>query len=179
VISNNALTHISDTASYANAATSAPRGPLAPLHYEVGVQGESVVDGWNAYLNTLTAWQAAIDWGTTPAAQRTATADPDGNGWNNLLEFFSNTSPTAANTNPGPVLSRQSNGQLTLAYRERTSGLHSLSVEPQQSSDLTSWQPIPNIVSKTHDVEAQLTTLTFTASPAMKFYRLRITEPTQ
>lgn len=46
VIQNNTLTNVSDAASYPNPSTSAKRGPLAPLRYVCGVNGEYVVDQW-------------------------------------------------------------------------------------------------------------------------------------
>ena len=46
VIENNTLTGVSDTASYANAPASRPRGPLLPLCFRVGAAREWTLDGW-------------------------------------------------------------------------------------------------------------------------------------
>jgi hypothetical protein len=46
LISNNALTGVSDATSYGNAAADRPRGPLAPLCFRLGADREWTVDGW-------------------------------------------------------------------------------------------------------------------------------------
>jgi hypothetical protein len=47
VVENNTLVNISDTSSYANSDTGADRGPSEPLRFDVGVNGEYVIDGWD------------------------------------------------------------------------------------------------------------------------------------
>ncbi len=46
-VENNTLTNISDTGNYSNTSTSAVRGTTAPLLFNVGQDGEYLVDGWN------------------------------------------------------------------------------------------------------------------------------------
>ena len=48
VISNNALTNVSDTDRYDNPKTKARAGLEAPLTFECGIHGEFTVDGWQA-----------------------------------------------------------------------------------------------------------------------------------
>ncbi len=48
-IENNTLVNVSDTEMYANMATGAPRGPLAPLVFCVGVDGEFTVQGFSIF----------------------------------------------------------------------------------------------------------------------------------
>lgn len=48
VIRNNRLVNVSDTGKYANPQTSDKQGPLKPLKFRCGVNGEIVVDGWKA-----------------------------------------------------------------------------------------------------------------------------------
>ncbi len=46
-IENNTLINISDTGSYANPDTGAPRGLIEPLYFYCGAYDEFLVDGWN------------------------------------------------------------------------------------------------------------------------------------
>jgi MYXO-CTERM domain-containing protein len=46
LISNNALTGLSDTASYGNPTADRPRGPLQPLCFRLGADREWTIDGW-------------------------------------------------------------------------------------------------------------------------------------
>ncbi|MEM1167434.1 MAG: hypothetical protein AAGI30_14235 [Planctomycetota bacterium] len=46
---NNTLINVSDTGSYTNADTGAPRGPLEPLCFRVGVDHEYTVDGFDLW----------------------------------------------------------------------------------------------------------------------------------
>jgi len=68
VIHNNTLTGISDTASYANPNTGATRGPLAPLLFNCGVNGEFTVDQWIMRSTSLGIFTAAADIGAVAAS---------------------------------------------------------------------------------------------------------------
>ena len=48
VVENNALTNVSDADRLANPKADRPRGPEQPLRFACGVDGEFLVDGWNA-----------------------------------------------------------------------------------------------------------------------------------
>jgi hypothetical protein len=178
VIENNQFTHINDTASYANTATAAPRGPTTPLHFEVGVQGESVVDGWNTYANSYAAWQAAFDWGGIPPSERDPLDDPDGDGRINFLEFFAQSRPTAADAAPLLEVRRLAGGQLALSFPERTGGIHPLTVEVEQSGNLTNWLPATGITVRSHDTATGRSEVTLSSPAAnLGFYRIRVSEP--
>lgn len=177
VIENNTLINITDTASYANPATSAPRGPLTPLHFEVGVQGETVVDGWTTYPNTYAGWKAAIDWGSVPASERDPDDDPDGDGQKNLIEFLGNTSPIHADGGAPLQLQRLPSNELVLTYPERTGGYHSLNIEVWQSSNLTSWSLATDLTPTAHNRATGRTEVRIPPDTiAPKFYQLRITD---
>ena len=63
-IENNSLTNVSDAGSYANPNTGAPRGPLAPLNFVCGVNGEDVVNGWTiSVVNPAAAIPGKIEAG--------------------------------------------------------------------------------------------------------------------
>ncbi len=46
VVENNTLINVSDSASYPNPDTGAPRGPILPLRFSLGVDGEFIVNGF-------------------------------------------------------------------------------------------------------------------------------------
>lgn len=60
VIENNSITGASDNALYENPETAAPRGPLSPLVFNVGVAGERVIDGDAIATAARNAPQAGI-----------------------------------------------------------------------------------------------------------------------
>jgi hypothetical protein len=70
-VENNTLANVSDAGAYANPDTGAPRGPIDPLRFRVGVDGEFTVDGF-----TISA---------TPACP----GDVDGDGDTDVFDFSS------------------------------------------------------------------------------------------
>jgi hypothetical protein len=70
VISNNALTNVSDAGNYSNPNTGATRGPTAPLNFTVGVNNQYTVNGWNIAptQSGIGAFTATQDIGAVAAA---------------------------------------------------------------------------------------------------------------
>ena len=49
-IRNNVLKNVTDTDKYGNPASDAKAGPIAPLEFRCGVDGEYLVKGWKTFL---------------------------------------------------------------------------------------------------------------------------------
>jgi hypothetical protein len=178
VIQNNTLLHISDTASYANPVSAASKGPLTPLRFEVGAQGETFVESWKSYPNTFSGWLAAQDWGSTPLAEQTALADPDHDGWNNFLEFFADTAPQRPDEGSAMALSQNAAGQRILSFRARPGGIQPIAIEIEFSDALRDWSPVTPAPPIFRDEGTGRFSLPLPLSATSRaFYRLRLTGP--
>ncbi|MEM7621613.1 MAG: GC-type dockerin domain-anchored protein [Planctomycetota bacterium] len=60
-IDNNTLVNVADTANYANPDTGLPRGPVEPLVFPVGVNGEFTVNGFTITATPLAPCDADLD----------------------------------------------------------------------------------------------------------------------
>lgn len=74
------------------------------------------------------------------AAQAAPTADPDGDGQNNLLEYAFNSDPLTAGASPFTIV-RAQDGSLWLSYPRRT-GYAGLRYTIWSSEDLATWSPV-------------------------------------
>ncbi len=78
-VENNTLTNISDTGNYSNTSTSAVRGTTAPLLFNVGQDGEYLVDGWDI-SEVNASLSIAINGTPTDLGTATSYSDQDVNG---------------------------------------------------------------------------------------------------
>ncbi len=117
---------------------------------------------------TFDRWRATQTWS---AASQLDTADPDGDGRNNLLEYALGSSPTA----PNPELTPQIIGTdlvLTYTLDPRKTDLTYIT---ETSTDLLTWTPVAStLVSATADF-AQTRIATTPTGSTRKFLRLRVT----
>jgi glucose/arabinose dehydrogenase len=89
------------------------------------------------------SWASATMPGLSPLLSA-PTADPDGDGQSNLLEFALNTNPLAANPSAVTIVNA-ADGSLQLSYPRRTS-FSGLRYTLLKSNDLLTWSPIGNSV---------------------------------
>jgi len=113
-----------------------------------------------------------------------ATADPDGDGLPNLLEYALHRqpkSPDAAGVTVASVMEHDGQRYLTLTYRRRI-GLADLTFAPEASSDLTAWNSAECIVVSVTDDGNGLTETVVVrdtypmAETPKRFMRLRVTQ---
>lgn len=99
----------------------------------------TIVDD-DTFAADLAAWRAARFGGQAGVPTVSgATADPDGDGLPNLLEYALDTDPSAPNAGPAPSTAAPS-GRLQLTFRRRAAPALTYLVEA--SSDLATWTPI-------------------------------------
>ncbi len=77
-----------------------------------------------------------------PADQTIATADPDGDGQPNLMEYAFDTDPLQNNATPFSIL-RAEDGSVILSYPRRT-GFSGVEYAVLMSDDLLNWSPVEN-----------------------------------
>jgi acyl-CoA thioesterase-1 len=92
-----------------------------------------------------------------------AFADPDGDGTNNLGEFFAASNPKISDAGPGLQMSHD--GTNALVHLPRNPAASELDVVPKTSSDLKNWWPVSKDISAVADGASPLETLTY-AIPA-------------
>ncbi|MEM7756226.1 MAG: right-handed parallel beta-helix repeat-containing protein [Planctomycetota bacterium] len=100
-VENNTLLNVSDTGVYTNPDTAAPRGPSAPLFFQVGVDGEFTVDGFDLYPTPPLPCAAAditADGACTPGIPDALVTLSD---FSCYLSLWSNTDPIADITATG------------------------------------------------------------------------------
>ena len=124
--------------------------------------------------NTLESWRQLYFHTTANSGDAADTADPDGDGVNNLMEYALGTVPDSSASRSVPVLATDSN-RLTLSFT-RFRGDVTYIVE--SGSDLTDWSPVatnPGTVGQS--VTVSDTVDISTANPPRRFMRLRVTDP--
>lgn len=104
------------------------------------------------------------------------TADPDGDGWENLFEFFSGTNPRQPDANSGFGV-RQSSGDIFLdLIRNRAS---EVMFGLDASLDLSAWTPLMNVPPDVV-IQGPLEKLSWRRTPApAEFFRLKLTPAKQ
>ena len=108
-------------------------------------------------FTVIDAWTAFLDNAAVPSAQRSADADPDGDGLVNLLEYALGLDPMVADRAGLPTV-QVSEGNLTLTYR-RAVATSGLTYSAQTTSDLTnaaSWTAT-GVTQGTPDVNGNVT----------------------
>lgn len=129
--------------------------------------------------------------GLDPATSGLSTADPDGDGLNNLLEFAFGMSPSSSSTGTfalsGNILTQtgqptvQASGTITARFvRRKTHTTDGLIYTPQFSPDLTTWEnstatPVVIASDATHEV-VELPYPDLVAGQPARFFRIALTQ---
>lgn len=118
--------------------------PGVVYHYRVGISsgvggGSTSTTQVLEAVNSYTAWAAAAFGPEATPGQLAAIADPDGDGWSNLLEYTFGTDPLAPDgTDAAPTLTSTPNGDLVFEFL-RAKGRPDLTLIMQTSTDLAAW----------------------------------------
>lgn len=109
---------------------------------EVRAYNRALSDGEVAQLAQAGGYESwtLANMPNTSAALVAPTADPDGDGQNNLLEYAFNSNPLAANASPFTIV-RAGDGSIWLSYPRRT-GFSGLRYTVWKSDDLAAWAPV-------------------------------------
>jgi hypothetical protein len=117
--------------------------------------------------------------GTTTAAGVAAnTADGDGDGVSNVLEFFLALNPKVASRTGLPAVAREGS-DLTLSYTRSKAALTEINHEVQWSTDLQTWSTVgvtQQVLSETGTFEKVIARVPIGDAPA-KFMRLGVSAP--
>jgi hypothetical protein len=104
-----------------------------------------------------------------------ATADPDGDGISNLVEYALGTDPLTPGSLPEPELS--ANGQLSLTFT-RPANLPDVLYSVEASTDLTTWTSIPlDMLADGGSQTVRATDSTTLSSTGRRFMRIRVSRP--
>ncbi len=103
------------------------------------------------------------------------TADPDGDGIANLIEFAFGLNPTLPDDTEGmlPILS-SSGGDFSFTFRQNTL-LRGITYRIETSPDLEIWTPLPSTITSTADF-VNTRTATISSTDNRRFIRLAVTE---
>ena len=126
------------------------------------------------YLNALDTWRLSQLGTTANTGSAANTADPDGDGVPNLLEYALGTSPTSAASVAAPVI-QLSGLNLQISFLRARSDVTYII---EASSDLATWS---GIATNPGNVGQSVTVIDSvnlpTANPPRRFLRLRVTSP--
>ncbi len=158
--------------------------PEVAYHYRVaiaeGVGAGSVSATQSArLLNGYAAWSAQAFPGETDPAVIGATADPDGDGMPNLLEYLFGSAPLSTEAaSVGPTIAPDGSGNLRFEFR-RAKNISALSLSVETSPDLAQWADtalVPGIVADEEDHQILRVVVPLGEAPSL-FVRLRVALP--
>lgn len=92
--------------------------------------------------SAFAAWVDSFNPPLANAADREPGADPDGDGFNNLMEFVLNGNPTASSTSIAPALNTSGAG-FAFTFTRRDDSEAECGVVFQYGGDLTNWTNVP------------------------------------
>ena len=152
-----------------------PLGTSVPDPTAINLFSEWITNGLANY-QSFSDWQSS-HFGSTNSADAQASADPDGDGASNYLEFLTGTNP----------LEVKDSWSISIAGAETSpkikfAGIANLAFEVQWTTNLSnpsSWQPLdaPGNEPLFSIINVQKSVLDPSADASSKFYRVRIREP--
>jgi hypothetical protein len=171
---------IANSVAYARMASQADNFRMPPLdHQDVDLQALNLFRSWIDELPsypTFAAWQV-IHFGATNTPNAAATADPDGDGAKNQLEYFTGTDPNDPTDAWGINIQRASNA-VSIVYTQKPN----YGFEVQWTTNITnasSWRALNTPENRPNfSGQAQVRTVPDAIeSVPLKAYRVRVFEP--
>lgn len=156
--------------TYQISPSAASGGTFSPNNYDIDYQPGVLTVTPRNYADWLLVYPAL--------PQTAASADPDGDGQNNLMEYFSGTHPGTAN--PPGITIQLADREMIYRYR-RAKGITGVTGSAQWSADLTnlSWTTagITETAQDMGDHEQVTATLPLPVNTPRRFMRLNISQP--
>ena len=154
--------------TYYYVVTASKSSPAAESGYSAEVSATP-----NATVSAIQSWRQA-NFGTTSNAGGAAnTADPDGDGQSNLLEYALGTNPNAAGALP--VTAVRSGNVLTLTFSHI--GDSTLAYQIEASNDLSGWSTVQTYPAFTTSGSTTYTDTVAIGGQSRRFLRLVVTAP--
>jgi rhamnogalacturonan endolyase len=130
-------------------------------------------------VQTFAQWQSSIFPGQNDPAIIGPSADPDGDGYSNLLEYFLATNPASGSDSTNAVTTTlDGSGNFVLTFR-MSKNLSGVSYSIQQSSDLVTWKATDQkavVISDQGSYYLMKATVPSSGQPKL-FLRLSVTSP--